>query len=218
MSRIINLIVLIILTAAVSVLSYFVYQLKTQPLSAPTASSLPLPFVSPPESTPAASCVTSDQLAQEVSVLKSYLNQSLATVSAVPAQSAALVTQTSAKQTSFIAMGDTFTTTAMTWTDIPGSEVYVDLANDYSSDAYVTFSASLKVAHANGQAFARLYDDTNDIAVAASEVSVSNTATYTQQTSGPLALWRGNNLYKVQVKSLNSFEVTVSGAKLKITY
>lgn len=217
MHKTINTTLIVTLLLAVSVLSYFVYQLKTQPLSTPTASSPSLPFVSSPESAPAA-CVTPDQLAQELAALSSSFNQSLATVSAAPASSAPLASQAPAKQTSFIAMGDTFSTTSMTWVDVPGSEVYIDLANDYSPDAYITFSASLKVAHANGQAFARLYDATNNIAVAASELSVLDTATFTQKTSPQLALWRGNNLYKVQAKSLNSFEVTVSGPKLKITY
>jgi len=130
-----------------------------------------------------------------------------------------VVTTTDAvKQTSYIAMGDAFATSSMDWVDVPGSGVYVDLADDYGEDAMVIWSASLKVAHGNGQAYARIYDATNNITVAGSEITTTNNADYVQATSGGMALWRGRNLYKVQIRSLNGFEVSYSGGKIKISY
>jgi len=164
---------------------------------------------------------TSSDLSSELADLRSYVDQSLATLSATPTQTTpttTIITPSPTKQTSFITIDTTASTTSTSWVDVPGSGVYIDLVNDYSADAYITWSVSLKVAHGNGQAFARLYDDTNDIAVAGSELSTINNIDYEQKTSANLPLWRGNNLYKLQLKSLNSFEITATSAKLKITY
>jgi len=120
--------------------------------------------------------------------------------------------------TGSVSLDGTASTTSTAWEDIAGSEVYIDLVNDYDEDAYVTFEANLKIEHANGQAFVRIYDDTNKIAVIGSELSTTNNADFKQVTSGSLALWRGRNLYKAQLKSLNSTKVTFSGGRVKITY
>lgn len=133
------------------------------------------------------------------------------------------VTQTVAapiakKTSSFITLNGTVTSTSTDWETIESSAVWIDINNDYGGGAIVTWSASLKVAHGNGQAFARLWDDTNKIAVAGSEISTTNNVDYEQKVSGNLPLWAGNNLYKVQLKSLNGFEVTFSGGKMKVGY
>ena len=152
---------------------------------------------------------------------KEYIDSVLATFSATtpaPTSTSMAPSATTPPSTSYITMGGTSTTTSTNWIDVPGSGVYVDLAHDYSLSAYVTFTAVLKVAHGNGQAFVRLYDATNNIAVTGSELTTINNATDTQVTSGRLNLWSGNNLYKVQIKSLNSFEITYTNGKIKISY
>lgn len=120
--------------------------------------------------------------------------------------------------TDYVPMGATHTTTSKDWSTIDDTAVYIDLINDYSSDATVSWEASLKVAHANGQAFARLYDATNNIAVDFSELTTKDNDSFERVSSGNLPFWRGRNLYKVQIKSLNGFEVTYSGGKIKIRY
>jgi len=115
-------------------------------------------------------------------------------------------------------MGTSFSTTSTSWTEIPDSGVYIDLLNDYGDKATVSWETSLKVAHGNGKSYARLYDNTNKIAVDFSELSTEKNANYQQVSSGNLPFWRGRNLYKVQIKSLNSFEITYSGGKIKIIY
>lgn len=120
--------------------------------------------------------------------------------------------------TTYVPLGTTGSTTSTDWENIADSAVYIDLENDYAAGAVVSWEASLKVAHANGQAYARLYDDTNKIGVDFSELTTENNATFKQVTSGNLPLWKGRNLYKVQIKSLNSFEVTYSGGRIKISY
>jgi hypothetical protein len=118
--------------------------------------------------------------------------------------------------TSYIPMGTSFASFSTSWIDMPDSTVTFDLENDYSKNASATWSVSLKVQHANGQAFARIWDDTNKIAVSGSELSTQNNSEFVKVTSGNLAIWRGRNTYKVQIKSLNGFEVTASSASVKV--
>ncbi len=121
-------------------------------------------------------------------------------------------------QTAYIPMGTEFTTTSTDWYTINDTGVYIDLINEYGTNTTVSWEASLKVAHGNGQAFARLWDDTNKIAVNGSELTTVNNVAYSLVSSRDLPFWRGRNLYKLQVKSLNSFEITITGAKIKISY
>lgn len=120
--------------------------------------------------------------------------------------------------TDYISMGTSATTTNTDWVDVEASAVYINLENDYGADATVSWEASLKVAHGNGKAFARLYDDTNKIAVDFSELTTENNVEFTQKSTGNLPFWKGRNLYKVQIKSLNSFEVTYSGGRIRVSY
>lgn len=128
------------------------------------------------------------------------------------------VPSTSGQQTAYVPLGTTTTTTSTDWVDVADSKVYINLVNDYGESATVSWEGSLKVAHGNGQAFARLFDETHGIAVDGSEISTTDNSDYKTVSTGDLAFWRGLNLYKVQVKSLNSFEVTYSGGKIKVRY
>lgn len=121
-------------------------------------------------------------------------------------------------QTAYISLDGPYTTTSTSWVDVPGVEVTFDLKNEYGSSAKTSWESSLKVAHGNGQAFARLFDSTNGIAVLGSEISTVDNRDFKNVSSGNLNLWSGRNTYKVQVKSLNSFEVTYTSGKMKISY
>jgi hypothetical protein len=120
--------------------------------------------------------------------------------------------------TSYIPMGSTYTTTSTVWYTLDDTGIYIDLVNDYGSNATVSWEASLKVAHGNGQAYVRLWDDTNKIAVNGSELTTTNNPDYVLVSTGTLPFWKGRNLYKVQIKSLNSFEVSLTGGKIKVSY
>ena len=121
-------------------------------------------------------------------------------------------------ETTYIPLSGSFSTTSTDWYDLQGVEAYIDLEKEYGKGATVSWEGSLKVAHGNGQAFARLFDTTHGIAVSGSEISTTNNADSKLVTSGNLNLWSGRNLYRVQIKSLNSFEVTYGGGKIKIAY
>lgn len=124
---------------------------------------------------------------------------------------------TKSLSTSYIPISAIYSTTNITWTDVPGSDTYVDSYNDYGSSAVVRFEISLKVNQGNGRAYARLWDDTNKVSPNNSEI-YTESGEYTTQITQPISMWRGNNLYKIQVKSLNGSEAYINGAKLKIIH
>lgn len=145
--------------------------------------------------------------------------RAIATISAISQTARPPVSQTALKgQTTYISLSGPFTTTATDWVDLKGVEAYIDLEKEYGKGSSVAWEGSLKVANGNGQAYARLFDVTHGIAVSGSEISTTNNADSKLVTSGNLNLWAGRNLYRVQVKSLNSFEVTFGGGRIKISY
>lgn len=127
------------------------------------------------------------------------------------------VPSTTRSQTTYIPIIGPISTTSLGWYDAPGTEFYLNTA-DYGKNMYASWEASLKIAHGNGSAYARLFDVTHGIAVNGSELVVSNKSDLTESYSGGLNFWAGNNLYRVQIKSLNSYEATFGNGRLKIMY
>jgi len=152
--------------------------------------------------------------------IEEEVSKAIATISASAKTSPATSTTTSTtkKSTDYITLNGPVATTSTQWIDIPGVEVYIDLAGDYGKASFASWEGTLKVAYGNGQAFARLFDVTNGRAVDGSEISTTGNSDYKLVTSGNISLWAGNNLYRLQLKSLNSFEVTFFTGRIKITY
>lgn len=149
----------------------------------------------------------------------------LSTISTVPKEITKTVTVTVTPiptkpkaQTAYIPIAGPLSSTSKDWYDLAGTDFYLNFNTDYGKSAYANWDASLKVKDGNGTVYARIYDVTNKIAVNGSEISVSNKADLTQVISGGLSLWSGNNLYRVQLKSLNGFEVTFGSGRIKIIY
>lgn len=122
------------------------------------------------------------------------------------------------KSTSFIPLGLATATTSLDWVDVETSGFSLNLKEDYGEGSLVSFEAFLRVNHSNGKAYARLFDKTHGIAVSGSEITIENTDISTIVTTGNLPIWAGRNNYKVQIKSLNSFEVTYDSGRLKIVH
>ena len=153
--------------------------------------------------------------------IEDRISQAISTVSAtktiIPTSTAITKTETETK-IAYIPLSGPITSTSTGWIDAAGTDIYIDLVNDYGKNAKVSWEAFLKVAYGNGQVFARLYDATHGIGVDGSEISLVGTEASTQVSSGNINLWTGRNLYRVQIKSLNSFEVTFGSGRIKITY
>ncbi|MCX6705854.1 MAG: hypothetical protein NTV24_01985 [Candidatus Woesebacteria bacterium] len=153
------------------------------------------------------------------SQINDIVSKAISTVSATTKTAVQKETATEApsKKTAYIPLSGPITTTSTDWVDAAGTDVYIDLANDYGKNTYVSWEGFLAIANGNGQAFARLYDATHGIAVNGSEISTTNGSS-TQVASGSLSLWAGRNLYRVQLKSLNSFVATFVSGRIKINY
>lgn len=165
---------------------------------------------------PASEVSCSEECQKEI---EDKINQAISTISATKTTAPkSTVVSKSESKTAYVPLSGPITSTSTEWVDVIGTDVYIDLLNDYGKNTYVSWEAFLKVANGNGQAFARLYDATHGIGVDGSEISLTNVGTSTQVSSGKLNLWAGRNLYRVQIKSLNSFEVTFGSGRIKITY
>lgn len=127
-----------------------------------------------------------------------------------------IVTQekTSKTGTTYIPLNGSSSTTSTSWVDISSSDVYIK-AEDYGSKPYISLEASLKTSHEGGLVYVRLFDVTNGIAVDGSELSTSSPS-FVQVSSGSLPFWRGNNLYRLQIKSLDNQLVYFSSGRVKI--
>lgn len=160
------------------------------------------------------------EVTQEEILTPEQIRELVSQLISTPSASPAVIIQKDEGEmaTTFIPLGTTGTTVSQDWVNVEDALVFIDVKNDYGDSAYIEWEASLKVAHGNGQAFVRLWDDTNKIAVNGSELSTSGNASFQQVRSGRLIFWSGRNLYKVQIKSLNGFEVTYSAGRIKVSY
>lgn len=197
--------------ALIGVLSWFFALQKTNSIEkAPSISTNNIEYVD--------SCGTECKKQIDESVASS-----LSTVSATPKEVIKTVTvtpvpSTPKKQIAYVPISGTVTTTSTGWYDAPNTDFYLNAEGDYGKSFVVTWEAALKVAHGNGTAYARLFDVTHGIAVNGSDLALVNNPNLTQVYSQNLSFWSGNNLYRVQFRSLNGFEVTFGGGNLKIIY
>lgn len=146
--------------------------------------------------------------------------RAIATLSATPSKTTTSTTSpaglsTSTTQVSYVPIGGSGTTTNTDWVSLTNTDLFFDIG-EYGKVKSSRWSANLKLKHATGQAFARLFDVTHGVVVPGSEISTKN-ATYTLIESGELLFLSGKNVYRVQIKSLDSTEVTFDSGRIKIT-
>lgn len=96
------------------------------------------------------------------------------------------------------------------WTKVEGSDFTFDQSL-YGIVDSVTWQGWVD----NGSGQVRLYDATNNRGVDGSEVSV-NSSGKASFYSQPLAIWRGQNQYYIQIKNVNLVIVTISSPRLRI--
>ncbi|PIY66067.1 hypothetical protein COY91_01175 [Candidatus Shapirobacteria bacterium CG_4_10_14_0_8_um_filter_39_15] len=116
----------------------------------------------------------------------------------------------------YIPLVNTGSTVLTEWTDIPGSDFYFNLT-DYSGAKSVQWEASLKSVNSPARAMVRLYDVTNKRGVDYSELQTQS-ITYALLQSSAITIWRGNNLYRVQLKADNGTQADLGAGRLKIIY
>ena len=121
------------------------------------------------------------------------------------------------KRITYLNLNGSFTTASTDWTDIKSTDAWINLEAEYGDTAYVDWEAAIKTTSSGSKVFIRLYDATHSIAVNGSELESSST-TSTRVSSGRLYFWRGQNIYRVQIKSLNGLDAIFDGGRIKIVY
>ena len=101
------------------------------------------------------------------------------------------------------------------WVNLENTKLVFD-QSDYGSSSTVTWDVNIKI-EGDSIAYVRLFDETNRIGVQGSEQTTTSNS-YVNLAAGPLAIWRGRNTYKVQIKSLNGALVSYSSGRLKVVY
>jgi hypothetical protein len=129
-----------------------------------------------------------------------------------------VLTVTQKPQVSYVPFGSDYSTNNTDWVDASANEVSFDINQDYSKGAKASWEASLRVDNANGVAYARIFDVTHGIAVDGSEIAVTDKSDFQRTSSGNINLWSGRNVYRVQIKSLNSSQIFYSGGKIRISF
>jgi hypothetical protein len=153
--------------------------------------------------------------------VKAIVSEQLAQITAVPTPTNAQVPKSvtakptaQAKQTSFVNLAGG-TAGATDWVQVDDN-FWLDTAL-YGETVIANWEGRLSIQDGNGVGFARLYDMTNNRGVDGSQVEVSGTETISFY-SGNLALWRGQNQYRIEVRSTSSYPITVSAARIKLVY
>lgn len=116
----------------------------------------------------------------------------------------------------FVPLGTEGAVSSVSFADIIPSEFYFDLEN-YPGVKEVRFEAYIMALNPGTKIYARLYDQTNKRGVDLSDIQTSS-GTYERQESSAVVIWRGNNKYTVQLRSVNGTEVRLKDAKLRIIY
>ena len=152
-----------------------------------------------------------DQVSRAVATLSASQKNSTTKTVALPVS-------TTKPQDSYIQISGSGSTQNTTWTDVVGSDFSFDVTSDFGSGANFAWEGFLKIADANGTAFARIYDVTHGIGVNGSEISITNKGDYTRANSTNMGFWAGRNTYRVQIKSLNTLNVDYMGGKIRVSY
>lgn len=187
-----------------------------EPISLPLFAS-PTPAVSTLETPASAVTDACGPVCQQT--IAERVAEAMATVSGETAvQEKTVVKETTSgafqPQVIYVPLGGGGSTTNRDWADVGNAEVYLNI-DDYTHVDKVYFEGFIKVKHGNGKTFARLYDVTHSIGVQGGEIATTSES-YTLVESGSLSLWRGKNLYRVQIKSLNGYEASFDTGRIKI--
>jgi hypothetical protein len=133
-----------------------------------------------------------------------------------PATCAVQPTASPQIKTLYIPLASQGSTVSTSWADIAATNFYFNLA-DYPGAKEVRFETHLLALDGASPVYARLYDVTNKRGVDYSDVSTRNQS-YTRLESSALKIWRGNNLYLIQLRSEIGIEAQLKEAKLKIIF
>lgn len=133
----------------------------------------------------------------------------------VPTVASGLSNGAKTKTTTYMPVPGSGSVLSYDWVNLSGTEFYFNPA-DFPGLLEVHFEANMRLFNGNGLAFLRLFDVTNGIEVWGSEVQTGNQAS-TVIISDKVQFRSGNNLIRVQAKSLTADTTIFTSGRLKIT-
>ena len=148
------------------------------------------------------------------------VTRAMATLSASPKVTVVntVPVSTSKPQDAYIQISGSGSTKNTGWTDVIGTDFSFDVTRDFDKGAKFAWEGFLRVSNANGTAFARIFDVTHGIGVDGSDIYVTNKGDFTRANSINMNFWAGRNVYRVQIKSLNTLNVDYMGGKIRVSY
>ncbi len=173
--------------------------------------------VSPPNLGGDRGVVVNDQCGPDC---QSYIDSKLVKSSPAPTPAPTSKTVTvipprvKVKTTTYLPISVGGSTLNQNWTDLPGTEFYFDLAN-YPGLVSIYFEANIRLLNGNGIAYVQLYDTNHSIGVQGSQAQTSNQVS-TAVESGQVSFWSGNNLIRIQAKSLTADTAVFDGGRIRI--
>lgn len=216
--RLLNILPKILLLLVIANLVFIDFYIGSQRKIEPTAESL-VPVVQPtaqPIQTTenCASCKTivEKEVAKQILLLPSLADRR---ATSVPTPTPVPVSP-NIPRILYMPLVNTGSTVLTDWVDIPSSDFYFNLT-DYPGAKSVQWETSLKSVNSPARVMVRLYDVTNNRGVDNSELE-TRSSTYALLQSSALTIWRGNNLYRVQLKSDNGTQTDLGMGRLKIIY
>lgn len=115
---------------------------------------------------------------------------------------------------SYIAINGSGSTTSVSWADVPGTDFYFNLT-DYPGVKSIRWELNLQSYLSTDPAYIRLYDVTNKRGVDGSD-QMTKSSSYDYIRSSDLSIWRGNNLYRIQIKGSSGNTVNFTSARLMV--
>jgi len=163
---------------------------------------------------------TGEKIDMSTYATKEYVDESIASIpkDTVKTETVTVTVPSTTKQTTIIPISAEFSTQSTDWIEVVNSDFYLDLVGDYGEEATANWDAFIHEQHGNGKVYARLFDVTHSIAVVGSDLENNSETSKLETSAGILGIWRGKNLYRVQIKSQIGFPVFFNSGRLKITY
>ena len=120
----------------------------------------------------------------------------------------------SSSQVAYVPIPGSGSTLSNTWASLPGTEFYFNQA-DFPNLKEAYFEANFNLLNGNGQAFLRLFDVTHGVEIWNSEISAIGQSSVAV-VSSKIILRPGNNLLRVQAKSLTADTAIFHSGRLKL--
>lgn len=168
-------------------------------------------------SLPSPSSVSVPQLNTQIKSLEDSVADLKNEIASLKSSSSTTQTAATTKQAPvYIPLGSSDSSSTTDWTTVVTPQVEIDPA-DYPGYTKMYLEATVRVFQGNGSGYVRLFNNTDGLAILSSEISTTS-GSYNTVVSGSFNLNSGKKQYRLQLKSLTGYEVSVQFARIKVVF